>query len=272
MIGLVDTCVRKSTTGPTPLPRPLFPSATMAVTFPHNHFMKAPKRARRTATTVLAGDFDVRPSRDVLTSLLNGVGPYTPMLRLDDDEARRQRKREKKARERERKRARLAASAVEHSLGERTDAVAAPNPFSISMPQPSAATKSFWHARPSIHIATMQRSVSVTPPPFTSPLLLPSTPASTPGPSNSSSTSRTSSKRPRTPDDYEDLVRSIHERPMHPRKPRAAAKKGWKGWVEGSPPPSEKLINLDAVPILQERRTRSGKNFDAIGVGKDGWV
>jgi hypothetical protein len=51
-----------------------------------------------------------------------------------------------------------------------------------------------------------------------------------------------------------------------------AVKKGWKGWVEGSPPPSEKLINLDAVPVLQERRTRSGKSFDAIGVGKEGWV
>jgi len=57
-----------------------------------------------------------------------------------------------------------------------------------------------------------------------------------------------------------------------PRKRRVAVKKGWKGWVEGSPPPSEKLINLDAVPVLQERRTRSGKNFDAIGVGKEGWV
>lgn len=247
----------------------------MAVTFPHNHFMKPPKRARRTATTVLAGDFDVRPQRDVLTSLLNGVGPYTPMLRLDDDEARRQRKREKKERERERKRARLAAKAHENPTGEPKDAVATAHPttFSISAPQPSAATKAFWGNRPSIQIPAMhQRSVSVTPPPFTSPLLFPSTPASTPGPSNSSSTSRTSSKRPRTPDDYEDLVRAIHERALPPRKPRAAAKKGWKGWVEGSPPPSEKLINLDAVPVLQERRTRSGKNFDAIGVGKDGWV
>ncbi|KAJ7359265.1 hypothetical protein DFH08DRAFT_769152 [Mycena albidolilacea] len=248
----------------------------MAVTFPHNLPTKPPKRARRTATTVLAGDFDVRPPRDVLTSLLNGVGPYTPLQRLDDDEVRRQRKREKKERERERKRARLAAMAENpHGGGVDAVAAAAPNAFSISMPQTSAATKAFWHARPSIHIATMQRSVSVTPPPFTSPLLLPSTPASTPGPSNSSSTSRTSSKRPRTPDDYEDFLRSDHvhvEKPSVPRKPRASAKKGWKGWVEGSPPPSEKLINLDAVPVLQERRTRSGKNFDAIGVGKDGWV
>ncbi|KAJ7185589.1 hypothetical protein C8R46DRAFT_382720 [Mycena filopes] len=248
----------------------------MAVTYPHHLPMKAPKRARRTATTVLAGDYDIRPPRDVLTSLLNGVGPYTPMLRLDDDEARRQRKREKKERERERKRAMLAARAFENPPEASGSAVSAPAAFQIAMPQPSAATTIFWHghSRPSIHIATLQRSVSVTPPPFTSPLQLPSTPASTPGPSNSSSTSRTSSKRPRTPDDYEDLIRSIRERPSPqvPRKPRASAKKGWKGWVEGSPPPSEKLINLDAVPVLQERRTRSGKNFDAIGVGKDGWV
>jgi hypothetical protein len=92
-----------------------------------------------------------------------------------------------------------------------------------------------------------------------------------PGPSNSPSTSRISSKRPPL-DDYVDLVRSVHERSLPPRKPRASAKKGWKGWVEGSPLPSGKLINLDTVPVLPERRTRSGKNFDAIGIGKDGWV
>ncbi|KAJ7686691.1 hypothetical protein B0H17DRAFT_1136775 [Mycena rosella] len=260
------------------------PHFFMAVTFPHHIPMKPPKRARRTATTVLAGAFDVRPQRDVLTSLLNGVTPYTPLLRIDDDEARRLRKREKKERERERKRQRLAAMADEKPFGDGVDAVpgvsaaAAAGGFPIAMPRPSASTASFWrgHTRPSIHIPAMQRSVSVTPPPFTSPLLLPSTPASTPGPSNSSSTSRTSSKRPRTPDDYEDFMHDhhLHQRSVSsaPRKPRAAAKKGWKGWVEGSPPPSEKLINLDAVPVLQERRTRSGKNFDAIGVGKDGWV
>jgi hypothetical protein len=132
---------------------------------------------------------------------------------------------------------------------------------------------SFWRAhgssyRPTIHIATMQRSVSVTPPPMAS------SPQSTPEPSISSATSRTSSKRPRTPaDDYPDSETLSHYRSApQPRKKRIAVKKGWKGWVEGSPPPSEKLINLDAVPVLQERRTRSGKSFDAIGVGKDGWV
>ncbi|KAF7372034.1 hypothetical protein MVEN_00061700 [Mycena venus] len=37
-----------------------------------NHFIKPSKQARRTATTVLAGDFDARPPNDVLPSLLNG--------------------------------------------------------------------------------------------------------------------------------------------------------------------------------------------------------
>ncbi|KAF7334108.1 hypothetical protein MVEN_02316600 [Mycena venus] len=193
------------------------------------------------------------------------------MLRLNGDEARRQHKRKKKERERETKLARLRAKVQDNPLGEGVDAVSVVNGFSTSMPQPSAATKAFLQARPSIHIATMQRSVSVTPPPFTSPLLLPSIPASTPGPSNSPSTWRISSKRPPS-DDYVDLVRSVHERPSSSRKPRASAKKGWKGWVEGSPPPSGKLINLETVPVFPERRTRSGKNFDAIGVGKDGWV
>jgi hypothetical protein len=57
-----------------------------------------------------------------------------------------------------------------------------------------------------------------------------------------------------------------------PRKKRPATRKGWKGWVEGSPPPSQKLIKLDDVQVLEERRTRSGKSFDAIGLGKDSWV
>lgn len=61
--------------------------------------------------------------------------------------------------------------------------------------------------------------------------------------------------------------------PRPPRKKRVAARKGWKGWVEGSPPPSQKLINLDIVDVIPgERKTRSGKSFDAIGVGKDSWV
>jgi len=135
----------------------------------------------------------------------------------------------------------------------------------------STGTGVFWRARPTIHIHDAQRtrSVSVSEPP--SPHLA-STPGSTPGPSHSSSTSRTSSKRPHTPEDDELLVTEPITMSAPPRKKRAAAKKGWKGWVEGSPPPSEKLINLDAVPVLQERRTRSGKNFDGVGLAKEGWV
>ena len=88
----------------------------------------------------------------------------------------------------------------------------------------------------------------------------------------------TSSKRPYTPDDFDELtdrqqsVESQTPTVKKERKKRVAARKGWKGWVEGSPPPSEKLINLDTVQVLTERKTRSGKSFDAIGAGRDGWV
>ncbi|KAF8069005.1 hypothetical protein FPV67DRAFT_1101116 [Lyophyllum atratum] len=243
---------------------------------PHNtHTMHRAKRMRRSATSVMAGAFDVRPPRDVLTSLLNGVPPY--ILVEKDEEERKARKREKKERDRERKKEKAALkaqSALLHEAGyNATPDTSCPGPKLVIPPaQSSGAASSFWRAkaRPTIHIPTIQRSVSVTPPPSTPPMLLPSTPASTPGPSNSSSTSRFSSKRPHTPDDYDDFDEPCSS--TAPRRKRQAAKKGWKGWVEGSPPPSEKLINLDAVPVLQERRTRSGKNFDAIGVGKDGWV
>jgi hypothetical protein len=235
--------------------------------------MNPAKRQRRSATTVMAGSFDVRPPRDVLTSLLNGVGPYK--VAEKDEESRRHRKKEKRERYRERRREKAIMKTLQLDGGG-FNATAGSNHASTSSlpPVPTAgSTSSFWRARPAIHIATMQRSVSVTPPP-TWPMLLPSTPDSTPGPSISSSTSRTSSKRPHTPDDGEGFDSQHHtvSAPPQHRKRRVAVKKGWKGWVEGSPPPSEKLINLDAVPILQERRTRSGKNFDAIGVGKDGWV
>ena len=69
----------------------------------------------------------------------------------------------------------------------------------------------------------------------------------------------------------QDTARRLFEEEKE-RKKRIAARKGWKGWVEGSPPPSEKLINLDQVTVLAERKTRSGKSFDAIGAGRDGWV
>lgn len=229
------------------------------------------KRQRRTATAVLAGDFDLRPARDALTSLLNGVEAYKVVEK--DDEAKREKRRERKEKEREKKRAKLAAVRKINESGPNTSvSLMAASASKSSTPVTHHSTisaSSFWRARPTIHIATMQRSrsVSVTPPP------LPSSPASTPGPSISSSTSRTSSKRPRTPEDHEDLIQlKRSSSPPPPRKKRVAVKKGWKGWVEGSPPPSEKLINLDAVPVLQERRTRSGKSFDAISTGKDDWV
>jgi hypothetical protein len=240
------------------------------------------KRFRRNATAVMAGTFDIRPPRDVLTSLLNGVGPYKAVER--DEETRHKRKKEKREREKERKRSRATAARalLKELLGDSNRHASTDGNFAStsSLPQPlpiaSTATSSFWRARPTIHIPAIQRSVSVTPSPTSSPHPPDFTPGSTPGPSISSSTSRTSSKRPRTPADDEVIGSQSDNQsaplPAPPRKKRVAAKKGWKGWVEGSPPPSQKLINLDAPVLQQQRRTRSGKNFDAIGVGKESWV
>lgn len=242
---------------------------------PHHPMYNPAKRMRRNATAVMAGLFDPRPARDVLTSLLNGVGPYKVVEK--DDETRRNRRRERRERDKEKKRQKAAAKARQKELTAEGNLDAVPsNQIASSSAPPKMQTStttasSFWRARPAIHIATMQRSVSVTPPPVSSPPPFASTSTSTPAPSTSLGTSRTSSKRPHTPDEEEKYIPSSASEPRL-RKKRVAVRKGWKGWVEGSPPPSEKLINLDAVPVLQERRTRSGKSFDAIGVGKDNWV
>jgi hypothetical protein len=257
----------------------------MAVALSHYPPLRPVKRQRRTATAVLAGDFNPRPQRDVLTSLLNGVGLYAEVER--DEGTRRERKRQRRERERERRRVQRElekAAAVAAAVGTGVAGAASQQqqppqePSSDKargkLPQPlGAAASAFWRARPgrpTIHIATMQRSVSVTPPPMAS------SPESTPEHDDASTvTSRTSSKRPRTPDDDESIDRTITGRaasPPKPKKKRVAARKGWKGWVEGSPPPSEKLINLDHVVVLNERKTRSGKSFDAIGEGLEGWI
>ncbi|KAK7034550.1 hypothetical protein VNI00_012397 [Paramarasmius palmivorus] len=251
----------------------------MAVILPNNMpNMRPTKRMRRTATSVMAGAFDYRPTRDVLTNLLNGVPPY-----LEEEKEEEARKRKKEAKEEKKERDKLRRREERAREKAKKEAELRQQPQSISAPPMASSsaipksdhahtgTSSFWAARPYVHIATLHRSTSVTPPPITSPYHVPSSHESTPDPSNSSTTSRTSSKRPRTPEDGEDIVVIPPAEPRI-RKKRVAVRKGWKGWVEGSPPPSEKLINLDAVPILHERRTRSGKNFDAIGVGKDGWV
>lgn len=242
------------------------------------------KRIRRNATAVMAGLFDPPPPRDVLTSLLNGVPRYKEVEGDElDEEAKAKRKQEKKDIKREEKRkAKAAARSRLRELKEEQNRLAATDPNFAStsaLPHPppaaSRSTTSFWAARPTISIPKIPRSVSVTPSPTHSHRKLSSTPASTPGPSISSSTSRTSSKRPHTPDDddHDDTVSVPSEVPVtlpRPRKKRAAAKKGWKGWVEGSPPPSDKLINLDHIVSIQERRTRSGRNFDGI-VGNQSW-
>lgn len=240
---------------------------------------------RRTATSVFAGYFDPSPERDVLTSLLNGVGPNKEVEAKEEM---------RKAKKRKDPRKRPDASPRRDTLIDLTVPQSAPPIASSSKPQPAQQEprkkKTFWTARqgrPNIQLMPVERSVSVTPPPGYLPARLPSdTPTSSSsstshrpskrprrGRSISVSTSRTSSKRPRTPADDEDIEET--ERPKKKkkkRKKRVAHKKGWKGWVEGSPTPSDKLINLDAVLVFQDRRTRSGKNFDAISVGTDTWV
>ncbi|KAI0312166.1 hypothetical protein OF83DRAFT_1166077 [Amylostereum chailletii] len=233
------------------------------------------KRRRRTATSLLAGDFDARPPRDVLTSLLNGVPVYKEVE--DADEEKQQRRRERKEREREKKRAKL--SAMARTPAPPTSAVPdasaiASSPIPVAAPRPLKFDADRGH-RPTIRLPGPGREGSYSPP------LDDSSMPSTPDPSVSSSTSHASSKRPHTPGEDFDMysMRDVDSStpppasaPPRPRKKRVATRKGWKGWVEGSPPPSEKLINLDEVEILTERRTRSGKNFDGISLGQASWV
>ncbi|KAH8829039.1 hypothetical protein DL96DRAFT_1668698 [Flagelloscypha sp. PMI_526] len=230
----------------------------------HRSFRSFP--ARRTATSVLAGDFDLRPHRDVLTSLLNGVPPYAAVE--GDDELRRLEKRERKRLHKERRKAIAEEKARERQLG-----IQNPSGSTSSFAQAAAAkaSTSFWQERPSIHIPTMrQRSISVSPPPSPMHRSFDSS-ASTPSPSESSSVTRTSSKRLRTPEDEDDLMasptlgRAIKKRPVAKPK-KTAVRKGWKGWVEATEDeslPTEKLINLDNTLVFQDRKTRSGKHFDA---------
>ncbi|EIN08452.1 hypothetical protein PUNSTDRAFT_52850 [Punctularia strigosozonata HHB-11173 SS5] len=233
------------------------------------------KRQRRTATSVLAGDFDPLPQRDVLTSLLNGVGIYQEVEMTQ--ETRRARKKEKRERDKEKRRGqrekeKQARAASGSSSVEPSAKARGKQPQHPHQPTAAPSTSAFWRARPAIHIATNQRTMSVTPPP------MPHSPGSTPEPDDTDTiTSRTSSKRPRTPDDDESIGRAASPPPPEPKPPkqkkkRVAARKGWKGWVEGSPPPSEKLINLDQVVVLNERRTRSGRMFDGVAPGPQNWV
>lgn len=240
----------------------------MAVLFPHPHHNMCPRvqrhTVRRSATTVVAGFFDPRPPRDVLTSLLNGIGPNKEVE--GEEEVRKARKKKESRKDHPR-----ASSVRRESTADATPVASSSSlPQSISAPLPKTKSKkhSFWSAhpeRPNIQLMPVERFVSVTPPPGYSPVDIPFD-LPTPGPSDSTATSRTSSKRPRTPDDDEDIIKfESHQEttPQRPRKKRIAHKKGWKGWIEGSPVPSDKLINLDSAPVLQERRLRSGKNFDA---------
>lgn len=148
-----------------------------------------PKR-RRTATALLAGDFDLCHPRNISTS---GVGLY-----------------------RKRKRASVAVSEKASRVSATTNEMDTSN----THPSTSSAATSLWCARPANHIATIPRSFSVIHPPMSSP-------SSIPKPSSTSSTSRTSSNRPHTLNNNEDFgcqpASSVQRKPQ---KKRVAVKKG----------------------------------------------
>lgn len=231
------------------------------------------KRRRRTATAVLAGDFEPRPCRDVLTSLLNGVPPYPELENrgwekkrkadvLTDETTGQGAAKKKRGRPRKVRRP--------ESTPTMPPAVAAlaPAPAPVAtLPPPLSPTPmrsvapapfdiSVFGSRTVIHVLSQNRARSLTPPP------MPSSPPTTPGPSISSSVSLVSSKRLHTPDDYPDLQSPTSPQPPRERKRRPSARKGWKGWVEVSDDEEDtsKRIKLDdPVPVTEEKRLRSGR-------------
>ncbi|VDB90979.1 unnamed protein product [Peniophora sp. CBMAI 1063] len=230
------------------------------------------KRRRRTATSVMAGDFDPRPRRDVLTSVLNGVPPNPEAENLGWEEKKRPERviqdiaaaSPEIAKKRRGRPPKARPSAPHARLATPISAVApaaAANPV-ISTPTPVRPlagtpfdTTSFG-GRTVIQMLSQGRARSLTPPP------MPSSPPTTPGPSISSSTSQVSSKRLNTPDDL-DMPPPAPPQPKE-RKRRESARKGWKGWVEISDDEEDtsKRIKLDdPVVILKEKRLRSGREL-----------
>lgn len=250
----------------------------------YSPYPRPPKR-RRTATGVLAGNFDWQP-RDVLTSVLRGIDYHDMAGRHRSGQ-----RTSSNAQKYRRKIKRVDEDVVkEQSLQtdkgkqkEVTDRGEVPlidllmNTSSRGAAQRlghiNHRTASFWGGNSSRPESA--RSVTPSPPP---PELSPH--PSTPGPSNAN-TSRGSSKRPRTPEpevEVEPVVDVVQEAPpIKIRKKRAAAPKGWKGWVsiendEQPPVISDKLIELDKAPVLKDRKLRSGKDFGAISIGEETWV
>ncbi len=281
------------------------------VLFPHKHTalkwpMPPQPRPRRTATSVMAGDFDPRPRVDVLTSVLNGVKPYRPPLteeeirEKEEEQAKRralrqalaekraneQREKEEKRKQEEERRLKKGKAVDRDGKSHRANE---PSTSAAGVRQHTGERRasSFWQARQPVNTDGTEP---------------------TPEPSDAAhSSSRSSSKRPHTPFDSDSGRRSpsmassneyvatvsrrrgrddkkrrlstnssIDAEPTVPFSPakatappkkRVAVRKGWKGWIEAEEDelPKDKLIELDQVEVLTDRRTRSGKNFDAIG-------
>ena len=80
--------------------------ARMAVSMPLSYYnlpRRRPTHRRRNATSIMAGDFDPRPERDVLTSRLSNIPPYLEVEKKTEED-RLKRKLEKRLKEREKKR------------------------------------------------------------------------------------------------------------------------------------------------------------------------
>lgn len=157
---------------------------------PHTHTALARpvpslKRRRRTATSVLAGDFNPRPPRDILTSLLNGVKPYRPPLteeELREKEVRREKRREREKLEEGERERRRKEKTEQREKARMKSAFKEINGLSTTSKYfDSQAPKDFWSGRPST-------SSDVTPDDLSD---------------NSSSISQPSSRRPYTPPDDE---------------------------------------------------------------------
>lgn len=263
------------------------------------------KRRRRTATSVLAGDFDPRPQRDVLTHLLNGVRPYRPPLTpeelIEKEVAREKRRERERLGEAERERRRKEKRGLRDSMKDRLTADELYGSSSKSKRRESNGPRDFWSGRPSVSSDATPDELSdddscMSQPSSKRPYTPPDDEMrfdSSAGPSRKRSHHPSSTgRRPGRPAKKKRVVIDVdaytgsggyftdsdgHIRRREPKK-RVAHKKGWKGWVayeelgpEEAPDPS-KLIELDRAIVLEDRRTRSGKNFDAISEGKDSWV
>ncbi|KAF9043601.1 hypothetical protein BDZ89DRAFT_1059512, partial [Hymenopellis radicata] len=231
------------------------------------------KQCRRTATAVMAGAFDRRPQRDVLTSLLN-VGPDN----YDDEEEENLVEasssklptkdsfwRERRDSGKRKGKDRATEERPRHtSFSKSATPIARMTPLVAT--QPLASTS--YTSRPSINVVRSGRAASRTPS---------VSPESTPGPSDSSSISRTSSKRPRTPRDDEDFPMPLPKPVPHARfrKPRErAGRAGSRSMLRSLRLQRGSLIStrLSSSASVHSAVARSSTASRAVPTGRMKWL